>query len=57
MSTSPLIPQVTPEEIDSDDKRHELFLSLTEKSDAIEQLRSIGEMLLAWPVLAAIELR
>eukprot|EP00794_Sanderia_malayensis_P009895 gene9895-10908_t len=48
--------KINPEEIDSDDKRHSLFQTLINESSDVEQLRSIGQLLLTWPVLAAIEL-
>ena len=49
--------QVTFEEIDSDKKRQEMFSVLLEDSENVTQLRAIGQLLLVWPVLAAVELR
>ena len=49
--------QLLPENIDSDEKRHDLFVELLKKSTSLEELSSVGTLLHIWPVLAATELR
>lgn len=49
--------QLSPEDIDSDTKRHELFETLLLESQSLDQLLSLGSLLQLWPVLAATELK
>lgn len=49
--------QLSPEDIDSDTKRHELFEILLLESQSLDQLLSLGSLLQLWPVLAATELK
>ncbi|KAM7430043.1 hypothetical protein ABFA07_019200 [Porites harrisoni] len=48
--------KLSPEDIDSDTKRHELFETLLLESQSLDQLLSLGSLLQLWPVLAATEL-
>lgn len=47
---------LSPEDIDSDTKRHELFEMLLKESLSLSQLLGLGTLLQIWPVLAATEL-
>lgn len=49
--------QLLQEDIDSDKKRHDLFLELLKQSASLQELSAIGTLLQIWPVLAATELR
>ena len=47
--------QINPEDIDSDEKRCDLFHSLIKDSDDNGKLESLGMVLIAWPVLSVVE--
>jgi len=49
--------QLTPEDIDSDTKRHQLFETLLNESLSLFQLLCLATLLQIWPVLAATELK
>ena len=49
--------QLSPEDIDSDTKRHELFEMLLKESLSLSQLLGLSTLLQIWPVLAATELK
>lgn len=48
--------ELTPEDIDSDTKRHQLFETLLNESLSLFQLLCLATLLQIWPVLAATEL-
>ncbi|XP_031558111.1 neuroblastoma-amplified sequence-like isoform X2 [Actinia tenebrosa] len=48
--------ELLPDDIDSDGKRHDLFMELLKRATSLQELLSVGTLLHIWPVLAATEL-